>query len=101
MSNKVAFIGLGIMGRPMALNLVKAGHKVTVFNRDRAKTNPLEQAGARVAESPADAVSEAEIIWTIVSDTAAMEAVVTGPQGIIERIREGAVLIDSSTISPV
>ena len=101
MPQSIAFIGLGIMGRPMALNLVKAGHKVTVFNRDRAKTNPLEQAGARVADSPADAVSEAEIIWTIVSDTAAMEAVVTGPGGIIERVREGAVLIDSSTISPV
>jgi len=100
MPNKVAFIGLGIMGRPMALNLVKAGHKVTVFNRDRAKTNPLEQAGVRVAETPAEAARNAEIIWSIVSDTAAMEEVVMGNGGIIETIRPGAVLIDSSTISP-
>ena len=100
MPNKVAFIGLGIMGQPMALNLVKAGHPVTVFNRDRAKTKSLEQAGARVAESPAEAACEAEIIWSIVSDTAAMEEVVMGKGGIIETIRPGAVLIDSSTISP-
>jgi len=100
MSQSVAFIGLGIMGRPMALNLVKAGFKVTVFNRTRERTEPLAQAGARVAASPAEAVRDAEIIWTIVSDTAAMEEVVLGKGGIIEGVGEGAVLIDSSTISP-
>ena len=101
MPQSIAFIGLGIMGQPMAMNLVRAGYKVAVFNRDRAKTSGLAQAGARVAESPADAARDAEIIWSIVSDTAAMEEVVLGKGGIVETIREGAVLIDSSTISPV
>lgn len=100
MSKKIAFIGLGIMGQPMALNLIKAGYDLTVYNRTPDKTSALAQAGARVAASPAEAVREAEIIWSIVSDTAAMEEVVLGPAGILSSIREGAVLIDSSTISP-
>jgi 3-hydroxyisobutyrate dehydrogenase len=101
MSKKIAFIGLGIMGRPMALNLIKAGHSLTVYNRTPEKSAALAQAGAKVAASIGDAVREAEIIWTIVSDTAAMEEVVLGPAGILSGVREGAVLIDSSTISPV
>ncbi|HLY63417.1 MAG TPA: NAD(P)-dependent oxidoreductase [Terriglobia bacterium] len=100
MPNKIAFIGLGIMGQPMALNLINAGHHLTVYNRTQDKTSTLAQAGARVAASPAEAVRDAEIIWSIVSDTAAMEEVVLGPAGILSGIREGAVLIDSSTISP-
>jgi 3-hydroxyisobutyrate dehydrogenase-like beta-hydroxyacid dehydrogenase len=96
----IGFIGLGIMGQPMALNLVKAGFPVTVFNRTRSKAEPLERAGARVASTPAEAAREAEIIVTIVSDTAAMEEVICGKGGVLETIRPGAVLIDSSTISP-
>lgn len=100
MPQTIGFIGLGIMGQPMALNLVKAGHRVTVFNRTREKCEPLEKAGARVAATPADAAREAEIVMTIVSDTAAMEEVALGKNGVLETIRSGAVLIDSSTISP-
>ncbi len=100
MPQSVGFIGLGIMGQPMALNLVKAGFQVTVFNRTRSKAEPLERVGARVASTPADAAREAEVIMTIVSDTAAMEEVVAGKNGVLESIRAGAVLIDSSTISP-
>jgi 3-hydroxyisobutyrate dehydrogenase-like beta-hydroxyacid dehydrogenase len=100
MAQSIGFIGLGIMGQPMALNLVKAGFPVTVFNRTRSKAEPLERAGAQVASSPAEAVRDAEAIVTIVSDTAAMEEVVCGKAGVLETIRPGAVLIDSSTISP-
>ena len=96
----LGFIGLGIMGTPMALNLVQAGFNVTVYNRTRSKADPLERAGARVAASPAEAARDAEVIVTIVSDTAAMEEVVCGKGGVLETIRSGAVLIDSSTISP-
>ena len=101
MPQSIGFIGLGIMGQPMALNLVKAGYKVTVFNRTRSKAAPLEQAGARVASSPAEAAREAEFVITIVSDTAAVEEVVTGKGGILESIHPGAILVDSSTISPL
>lgn len=100
MPQNVGFIGLGIMGTPMALNLVKAGFNVTVYNRTRSKSDPLEKAGARIAATPADAAHDAEIIVTIVSDTAAMEEVVCGKGGVLETIRSGAILIDSSTISP-
>jgi len=100
MAQNVAFIGLGIMGTPMALNLVKAGFNVTAFNRTRSKLDPLEKAGARIAATPADAARDAEFIVTIVSDTAAMEDVVCGKCGVLETVRSGAILIDSSTISP-
>ncbi len=100
MPQSIGFIGLGIMGQPMALNLVKAGHRVTAFNRTRSKAEPLERAGARMASSPAEAARGADIVMTIVSDSAAVEEVVLGKGGVLETIRSGAVLIDSSTISP-
>lgn len=100
MAQRVGFIGLGIMGQPMALNLAKAGFKLTVFNRTRSKAEPLARAGARVAASPAEAARDADVVYTIVSDTPAMEEVVLGKDGVLETIRAGAVLIDSSTISP-
>src|SRR5215470_15376269 len=93
---RVAFLGLGIMGRPMAANLVKAGNEVAVWNRTPGKA--VE--GARVAESPADATTGAEVVWMCVSDTRAVEAVLFGPQGVEQTIPSGAVVVDSSTISP-
>jgi 3-hydroxyisobutyrate dehydrogenase-like beta-hydroxyacid dehydrogenase len=101
MLQSIGFIGLGIMGQPMALNLVKAGYPVTAFNRTRNKAEPLERAGAHIAPTPAQAASQADIVMTIVSDTAAMEEIVNGKDGILATIRPGTVLIDSSTISPV
>ena len=101
MPESIGFIGLGIMGQPMAQNLLKAGHRLTVYNRTPGKAKPLEEAGARVATSPAEAAREAAIVMSIVSDTAAMEEVVLGKGGALETIRSGAVLIDSSTISPI
>jgi 3-hydroxyisobutyrate dehydrogenase-like beta-hydroxyacid dehydrogenase len=93
---RVAFLGLGIMGRPMAANLVKAGHEVAVWNRSPGKA--VE--GARTAESPADAANGAEVIWMCVSDTKAVESVLFGPQGVESTIGSGAIVVDSSTISP-
>jgi len=93
---RVAFLGLGIMGRPMAANLVKAGNEVAVWNRSPGK----QVEGARVAQSPADAASGAEVIWMCVSDTKAVEAVLFGPQGVESTISAGAIVVDSSTISP-
>src|SRR5438105_15658158 len=93
---RVAFLGLGIMGRPMAANLVKAGHEVAAWNRSPGK----DVAGARMAASAADAGSEAEVVWMCVSDTKAVEQLLFGPQGVEESLSEGMVVVDSSTISP-
>ncbi len=101
MPSSIGFIGLGIMGQPMALNLVHAGFPVTVFNRTPEKTALLKEAGAKVASTPAEAAAGADFVISIVSDTPAMEEVVAGKGGILETIKSGAVAIDSSTISPV
>jgi len=69
MSESIGFIGLGIMGQPMALRLIKAGHKLAVYNRTAGKTGVLEAAGARPASSPADAVHDADTVMMIVSDS--------------------------------
>lgn len=100
MPQSIGFIGLGIMGQPMALNLVKAGYAVTAYNRTLSKTEPVARSGARIAQTPAEAAREADVVITIVSDTAAMGEVACGKDGILETIRPSTVLIDSSTISP-
>src|SRR3954447_12371044 len=93
---RVAFLGLGIMGQPMATNLVKAGHEVAVWNRTPGKI--VE--GARSAASPAEAAQGAEVVWLCVSDTAAVESVLFGPDGVERSLTEGMIIADSSTISP-
>src|SRR6185436_1254756 len=93
---RVAFVGLGIMGQPMAANLVKAGHEVSVWNRSAGK----EVEGARLASSPAEAAQGADVVWICVSDTAAVEQVLFGPNGIDQSLAEGMIIADSSTISP-
>jgi 3-hydroxyisobutyrate dehydrogenase-like beta-hydroxyacid dehydrogenase len=92
---RVAFLGLGIMGRPMASNLVKAGHEVSVWSR-----SGKEVEGARRAASPADAAQGAEVVWMCVSDTSAVEGILFGPQGVDGSLAEGMTIVDSSTISP-
>jgi 3-hydroxyisobutyrate dehydrogenase-like beta-hydroxyacid dehydrogenase len=84
------------MGRPMAANLVKAGHEVAVWNRTPGK----QVDGARVATTPGDAANDAEVVWMCVSDTKAVEHVLFGPGGVETTISSGAVVVDSSTISP-
>ncbi len=93
---KVAFLGLGIMGRGMATNLVKAGHDVTVWNRTPGKT--IEGAGS--AATPAEAARGAEVVWMCVSDTAAVESLLFGPDGVEQSLTPGMIVADSSTISP-
>jgi len=88
------------MGKPMCLNLLKAGYQVTAFNRTASKTASVEQAGARIAPTPAEAASGSDIIVTIVSDTPDVEAVILGTEGIIHGAASGSVVIDMSTISP-
>src|SRR3984957_11304875 len=93
---RVGFLGLGIMGQAMATNLVKAGHAVTVWNRTPGKL--VE--GAGIAPPPPPAPKGAEVIWMCVSDTAAVEQVLFGADGIDQSLAEGMIIADSSTISP-
>lgn len=97
---KVAFIGIGTMGAPMALNLLKAGYDVTVHNRTRDKETPVAENGARRAASPMEAAREADIVITCVSDTPDVEAVILGEAGVIHGAKAGAIVVDMSTISP-
>ena len=93
---KVAFLGLGIMGGPMAANLVKAGHEVTAWNRTPGK----RVEGARAAASPREAAQGAEAVWLCVANTAAVEQVLFGKDGVEPALRAGMVVADSSTIAP-
>ena len=97
---RVAFIGLGIMGGPMAANLVRAGHDVTGYNRSRPALDRLIEAGGRSASSIAQAVSEAEIVITMVPDSTDVEEVALGEGGIYANSKPGTLHIDCSTILP-
>jgi 3-hydroxyisobutyrate dehydrogenase len=96
----VGFIGLGIMGLPMAGHILKAGYPLTVYNRTRSKTRSLEADGAAVAASPREVAENSQMIVTIVSDSPDVQEVVAGPEGVLDGIRPGSVVIDMSTISP-
>ena len=97
---KVAYIGLGIMGRPCVLNLLKAGHQVAVWARSRERAESLLQAGASWADSPAALAGQAELLITNVSDTADVEQVLLGEQGAVHGAGAGLVCADMSTIAP-
>lgn len=92
---RVAFLGLGIMGRPMAANLVKAGHDVNVWNR-----TPKDVPGAKTCATPAEAAKGREVVWMCVSDTKAVEQTLFGSNGAASTLEKGVVVVDSSTISP-
>ena len=96
----IGFIGLGIMGKPMALNLIKAGFDLTVYNRTPAKCLPLVEAGATQANTAREAADSSEVVITIVSDTPDVESVLFGENGIGQGLRKGQVVIDMSTVSP-
>lgn len=100
MAAHIGFIGLGIMGRPQALNLLKAGHKLCVYARRAESMQPLKEAGAMVCETPREVASQSDIIFVMVSDTAAVEAVVAGERGLIHGGKPGSIVVDMSTISP-
>jgi 3-hydroxyisobutyrate dehydrogenase len=97
---RVGFIGLGIMGRPMALNLLKAGHRVTAYNRSPGPREELAAAGAHIAATPSAAAEGAEAVITMVTDSPDVEAVILGPHGVIHGAAAGTVVVDMSTISP-
>lgn len=96
----IAFIGLGIMGLPMAKNLVQEGHDVIGFNRSRPAVDRFVEAGGRGADSVAQAVAEADLVFTMVPDSPDVEAVVSGEDGVFANARDGAVWVDFSTIRP-
>ena len=101
MVEKVGFIGLGIMGKPMAKNLLEAGHELVVYNRTREKAEELASEGATVAGSPKEVAERSDVIITMLPDSPQVEEVLTGEDGVLEGIREGALIVDMSTISPV
>jgi 2-hydroxy-3-oxopropionate reductase len=100
MAMAIGFIGLGTMGTPMARNLLKAGHTVTVWARRPEALAPLVAAGATVGDSPADVAAKTDIIVTMVIDTRAVEDVVLGTRGIARGARPRSLVIDHSTIAP-
>ncbi|ALS29511.1 3-hydroxyisobutyrate dehydrogenase [Paenibacillus sp. 32O-W] len=96
----IGFIGLGTMGAPMAANLLRKGYAVTVWNRTAAKADELVRLGARKAATPAEAARAADAVITMISNDAAIAEVYDGENGVLAGVREGAVIFDSSTISP-
>jgi len=96
----VAFIGLGAMGSRMAMNLHAAGHKLQVYNRDKAKTKPFADKGIQVCDSPAAAAKGAEFVCSIVSDDVATREVMLGAAGVIGAAAPGTIVLDSSTNTP-
>jgi len=100
MKPTIGFIGLGLMGGPMASNLVKAEFPVTVWNRTASKAESLVKQGAKLAANPRAVALQADVLITIVSDPAALEEVLWGANGAIEGLRRGSLYIDSSTVSP-
>jgi 2-hydroxy-3-oxopropionate reductase len=101
MAERVGFVGLGIMGKPMAQNLMDAGYELTVYNRSPEKARELGEAGASVAASPKEVAESSDIIITMLPDSPQVREVVAGEGGVLEGIDEGSLLVDMSTISPV
>jgi 2-hydroxy-3-oxopropionate reductase len=101
-AEKIGFIGLGIMGKPMAKNLMEAGYELVVHNRSPEKAEELAEEGdATAAGSPREVAAACDIVITMLPDSPDVEAVVAGESGVLEGIRDGALLVDMSTISPV
>jgi 2-hydroxy-3-oxopropionate reductase len=98
---KLGFIGLGVMGRPIALNLMKAGYAMTVYARRAPALEPLVAAGARPAANPAEVARASDVVFSMVTASADSEAVALGSEGIIEGARAGCIVIDMATISPL
>ncbi len=99
-SQKLAFIGLGIMGEPMASHLLKAGHQLAVHTRTQSKAQAILDQGAAWADSPAAAAAKADVVFTCLPDTPDVRQVLLGDAGVIATARPGLIVIDHSTISP-
>ena len=100
MIKTIAYLGLGTMGSGMASNLLKAGYQLTVWNRSAKKCEPFARKGARVADTPADAVRDVDLVMYSLSNDQAIEQVVFGPKGILSGAKEGQIAIDMSTVLP-
>ncbi len=100
MIKKISYLGLGTMGSGMASNLLKAGYQLTVWNRSAEKCKPFARKGARVADSPADAACNVDLVIYMLSNDEAVEEVVFGAKGILRGVKEGQVAIDMSTVLP-
>jgi 3-hydroxyisobutyrate dehydrogenase-like beta-hydroxyacid dehydrogenase len=96
----IGFIGLGLMGRPMSMNLVKAGYSVTVWNRTAARADELLAAGAKLAKTPQEVAAASDFLISIVSDPPALEEILWGAHGAMPALKRGSIYMDSSTISP-
>jgi len=99
--SNIGFIGLGIMGRPMAKNLIKAGHKLVVHDVVRASVDEIAAAGAAKGESSADVAARSEIVITMLPDGPDVDTAVLGPGGVLEGARKGCIVVDMSSISPM
>ncbi|MBS7607511.1 MAG: 2-hydroxy-3-oxopropionate reductase [Candidatus Bathyarchaeia archaeon] len=97
---RIGFIGLGVMGKPMAMNLLRAGYPLTVWNRTRSKMDELVAMGAYGASSPKEVAERSDVVITMVTDSPDVEEVILGPEGVIHGARPGLIVIDMSTISP-
>ncbi|NLN17747.1 MAG: NAD(P)-dependent oxidoreductase [Firmicutes bacterium] len=100
MRERLGFIGLGIMGRPMASHLLKAGYSLTVWNRSSGAVDQLVEQGARRATGPAGVARHSDVVFTMVGDSPDVEQVILGPGGVLEGARPGLIIIDMTTISP-
>ncbi len=100
MGEKIGFVGLGLMGRGMARCLIRAGHAVRLYNRTRSKAEEIAQIGGTVVDTPAEAARDAQWVITMLADPPALMETVEGPEGILKTIQPGAIMIDSSTVSP-
>ncbi len=98
---KIGFIGLGIMGKPMSKNLIKAGHELVVYNRSRASVDELVECGAVGASNPADVAKQCKVIITMLPNSPHVKEVVMGERGILEGATEGTILVDMSSIAPL
>jgi len=101
MTISVGFVGLGIMGRPQALNLIKGGYKLSVYARRAESMQALKDAGAAVCSSAKEVAAQSDVMFVMVSDTAAVEDVILGERGLIHGAKPGSVIVDMSTISPM
>jgi len=101
MAQVIGFIGLGIMGRPMARNLLKAGYPLVVHSRSRGPVDEIARAGAKVGSSPRDVAAQSDVLITMLPNSPDVELVALGRDGIIEGARAGLLFVDMSTISPI
>ncbi|MGD0329834.1 MAG: NAD(P)-dependent oxidoreductase [Nitrososphaeria archaeon] len=100
METKIGFIGLGLMGKPMATNLIKAGYSLTVWNRTSSKMDEILALNAKGAGSPKEVAEKTDVVITMLTDSPDVEEVILGPSGVIRGVRKGVIVIDMSTISP-